>query len=143
MVFFAAYAGTTPLFSVLGVHIQVALILGVYAALYTKSLYECIFLALAAVVGSFRGVDIYISTLLFGGSFISTYAIHRVIPWRPFLTGLVIIIFFSFFEYISWDAIFMMRLAPQFVREALYNVTAFAIAYTFMPHLYARKRGRY
>lgn len=138
--FFAAYAETTPLFLLFGVKADCALALAVLAAFSFESFRECALLALAGACGLAMGGGFIPSILFFAGVFTMARAAYRAIPWQPFLVGCTLVIFFSFLTYVSADWALVMRLAPQFAREALYNVIAFAGLYLLVPSIHARNR---
>ena len=141
--FFAAYAGTTPIFLLSGVKVGVAIALAVFAAFSFGSLYECALLAFAGACGLGMGMGFIPSILFFAAIFFMTQAAHRFMPWQPFLVGCALVIFFSFLTYVSLDWALVVRLAPQFAREALYNLAVFAGLYLLIPPIHARQRRGY
>lgn len=141
--FLVAYAGTTPLFSFFGAHINVALALAAVIAFSLRSPYEYALASLAGAAGLAAGLGVFMSLLFFGGFFIALYAVRHAVPWQPYLIGCGLVLIFSFVTYGSADFALMARLAPVFVREALYNVTAFSVLYLLMPISNARQGRRY
>ncbi len=140
--FLAAYAGVTPLFSLFGTKADVALALAVLLAFSFGSFYECAFLALMGACGLAAGIGFVHALLFFSAVFAMAEGVRRAVPWRPFLAGCALVLFFSFLTYVSSDWASAARLAPQFAREALCNLAAFAALYALMPPRNAR-HGRY
>lgn len=136
--FLVAYAQVSPLFTFFGVKANIALALAVLAAFSFTTLRECSFLALASACGLTAGIGFIQAILFFATVFAMVQGMRRVLPWQSFLAGAALIIFFTFLTYVSVDWGLMARLAPQFAREALYNLTVFAALYALMPPRYAR-----
>ena len=140
--FFAAYAETTPLFSVFGVKANIILVLALLAAFSVRTFSACAFLVSCATLGLMSGVGFIQSAFFFSAIFLTVQGIRRVVPWQPFLSACVLVLFFSFFTYVSLDWDLMMRSAPQFALEAFYNLIVMSILYACIPPYYARQ-GRY
>ncbi len=140
--FLAAYAQATPLFSLFGVKPDIALVLAVLAAFSFSSFRACAFLVLCGALGLASGAGFPQALLFFAAVFTTAQGVRRAVPWQPFLSGCAVVVFFAFLTYLSPDWNLVMRLAPQFAREALFDVTAFGALYALVPPRHARY-GRY
>ncbi len=140
--FLVSYAQATPLFTLFGVKVNIALALAVLAAFSFNALREYALLAFAAACGLALGIGFFPALLFFVVIFATTHGVRRVFSWRPLLAGCALVIFFTLLTYFSTDFGLIARLAPRMAREALYNVAAFALLYALMPPRYAR-HGRY
>lgn len=138
--FLVAYAQTTPLFSVFGVELNNALALAIVLAFSYDTFYEYAFLALAGALGLASGIGFFPAILFFAVIFAVTNGVRRFVPWQPLLSGIALVLFFTFVTSISLDWHLFVRLAPQFVREALFNGAVFAALYALIPPHYARQR---
>ncbi|MDO8582739.1 MAG: hypothetical protein Q7R63_01975 [bacterium] len=136
--FLCAYAQASPLFTLFGVRVDVALALAVLTAFSFGALYECAFLVIAAAYGLSAGIGFVPALLFFAAVFAITQGVHRAMPWQPFLAGCAIVLFFSFLTYVSLDSRLMVSLALPAAREAFCNVAVFAALYAFVPPRYAR-----
>ena len=140
--FVTAYAQTTPLFFVFGVKANVVLVLAVLSAFSVRTLYASVFFVVCATLGLMSGAGFIQSILFFSLVFATVQVVRRAVPWQPFLSACVLVLFFSCLTYASLDGGVIIRSAPQFAREALYNLITLAIIYAFLPHYHAQQ-GRY
>ena len=140
--FFAAYAQSSPLFFAFGIKPNITLVLAVLAAFYFDTALEYFVLIFAGTLGLAFGIGFPQAILFFSAVFILTRGAREMAPLRPFISGSILIIFFSFLTYASFDWDLVVSLAPSAVREALYNVALFTALYALLPLRYVRK-GRY
>ncbi len=139
--FFTAYAQVSPLFSFFGVKVNGALVLAVFFSLFIRTVFEGVFLVVCAALGLASGIGMVLSLLFFSVIFIIGQGMRRMVPLQPLVSGCALVLFFSLVIYASLDWGLIVRLAPQFARDALYAMTAFIICYIFLSRYYARQGG--
>lgn len=142
ILFLVAYAQTTPLFYFFSIKPDIVLAFAIVLAFSCRSSYQCIFFVVMGSLGLAFGIGLLESLFFFSAIFVLTQGVRLALPWQPFVSGFVLVLFFTFLTYIplNWDI--FTRLAPQFAREAFCNVALFMAFHTLLLLRYERQ-GRY
>lgn len=138
--FLVAYAQTTPLFSLFSVKPNIALALSVILAFSYGTFYECAILVVLGTVGLMYGTGLPYAFFFFSAVFVLARGVASAVPWQPFVSGLALVLFFSFLTYASPDWHLLRRLALPFAREAFFNAVVFTALYALFPPRYVPKR---
>lgn len=142
ILFAVAYAQTTPLFILFGIKADVVLVLAVLMAFSVHTVYESVLLAVCASLPFASGLGSIQSLLFFCAIFFSAYGMRAIVPWQPFFSAFVLVLFFTFLSYVSFDTDFIVRFAPQFALESFYNGIMLIVFYAIVSHYHVRQ-GRY